>query len=122
MKITRPLKLKNPIQQYAWGSHTAIQSLMREASTEAPWAELWMGDHPKGPSQVFFENRWIPLPDLIRRFPEQILGPAVMEKYPAALPYLFKVLAAEQPLSIQAHPARDQAKPVLKRKTKAARN
>ena len=119
MKITRPLKLKNPIQQYAWGSHTAIQSLMGKASTEAPWAELWMGDHPKGPSQVFFENRWIPLPDLIRRFPEQILGPAVMEKYPEALPYLFKVLAAEQPLSIQAHPARDQAKTGFEKENKS---
>ncbi len=110
MKINYPLKLKNPVQKYAWGSHTAIQKLMNEPSTEEPWAEVWMGVHPKAPSQVYFWQQWIALPDFIRRFPEQILGPAIVDRYDSTLPYLFKLLAAEQPLSIQAHPNAEQAR------------
>lgn len=110
MKINTPLKLKNPVQKYAWGSHTAIQQLMNAPSTKTPWAEVWMGAHPKAPSEVYFGQQWIALPDFIRRFPKQILGPAIAGRYDGTLPYLFKLLAAEQPLSIQAHPNAEQAR------------
>lgn len=107
--IIRPLKLKNTVQHYAWGSHSAIQQLTDTPPSDEPWAELWMGAHPKAPSQVRVDGKWIPLDQYISRFPEILLGKNIAEKFNNTLPYLFKVLAAEQPLSIQAHPSADQA-------------
>ena len=68
--------LKNPIQEYAWGSHTAIADLIGlPGASEAPQAELWMGAHPKAPSQVKIEGRWVSLIELIDRYPTEILSP-----------------------------------------------
>jgi len=103
-------RLKNPIQYYAWGSRHAIADLVgREVPSSRPEAELWMGTHPKAPSHVIFNGGTVPLGDLIMQCPEDILGPEVVHRFGPNLPFLFKVLAADQPLSIQAHPNREQA-------------
>lgn len=107
--IDKPLILKNPILEYAWGSHSAIQDLMDQAPTDSPWAELWMGAHRKAPSQIYFNDKWTPLDTLIQKFPADILGKPVAKKFHNTLPYLFKILAADQPLSVQAHPNKTQA-------------
>lgn len=107
--IAQPLKLENPVQPYAWGSHTDIQGLMGHAPTTEPWAELWMGAHPVAPSRVRVGQETMPLDVLLRRFPEPMLGAKTADQYDHTLPYLFKLLAAEQPLSIQAHPDSTQA-------------
>jgi mannose-6-phosphate isomerase len=49
-------------------------------------------------------DTWLPLPELIDRDGERILGSGSRK-----LPFLFKVLAAARPLSIQAHPDAAQA-------------
>ena len=103
--------LKNKIQPYAWGSHTAISELLgSENPAGEPQAELWMGAHPKAPSLVDCAGKWISLEELIQEKPEDILGKAVAAKFEGRLPYLFKVLAAARPLSIQAHPSPIQAR------------
>lgn len=103
-------KLKNSIQEYAWGSYTAIPELLGEPSpAETPQAELWMGVHPKAPSEVIMGQRKIPLPELIKKDPIAILGSKTAEKFNGSLPFLFKVLAMAEPLSIQAHPNLAQA-------------
>jgi mannose-6-phosphate isomerase len=62
--------LKNTIQNYAWGSTTAIPELLGEKNlSHEPMAELWMGVHPKAPSLVDFEGHWIPLTELISKNP-----------------------------------------------------
>ncbi|MCF8095044.1 MAG: mannose-6-phosphate isomerase, class I [Desulfobacteraceae bacterium] len=110
MSTTRPVLLENPVQKYAWGSKTAIQKLLStEPDDYSPWAELWMGAHPKSPSRVLINKEWIGLDEWIRKDPEGVLGKSIAEKYENTLPYLFKVLAADQPLSIQAHPDRTHA-------------
>ncbi|MCU0598646.1 MAG: mannose-6-phosphate isomerase, class I [Desulfobacterales bacterium] len=103
--FNRPLVLKNTIQEYAWGSKTAIQNLLETPPTGRPWAELWLGAHPKAPSQVDFMGEWVSLDALIDQYADPILGKHVAEKFNNTLPYLFKILAADQPLSIQAHPS-----------------
>jgi mannose-6-phosphate isomerase len=70
---------------------------------------LWMGAHPKAPSRIRFNGRWQPLLELIDRYPNELLGYRIAEKFDRSLPYLFKVLAAAEPLSIQAHPDGQQA-------------
>ncbi len=101
--------LKNTIQEYAWGSYTAISELLEMPPSGNPQAELWMGAHPKSPSLAEYDGKLISLADLIRQYPQEILGKAVAEKFDNQLPYLFKVLAAAKPLSVQAHPNREQA-------------
>jgi len=103
--------LKNTIQEYAWGSTRAIPDLLGQKNPDRrPQAELWMGAHPKAPSRVEYNGRWESLPDLIAENPVDVLGNKVAEKFNNRLPYLFKVLAAARPLSIQVHPDLRQAR------------
>ena len=69
-----------------------------------------MGVHPGGTSKVCSDGVWIPLPDLIQHDPENILGMETAKKFQNQLPFLFKILAAAMPLSIQAHPNLPQAR------------
>jgi mannose-6-phosphate isomerase len=102
--------LQNSIRNYQWGSRTFIPELMGDSSPCAkPQAELWMGAHPKGPSGILFDQNIIPLPEIIEKDPNGILGAAVARTFDNNLPFLFKVLAAAEPLSIQAHPDKTQA-------------
>ena len=103
--------LENPVQNYAWGSRTFIPDLLGESSPAAePMAELWMGAHPKASSAVLLHDKRISLLELIRKSPVDILGNSVAKRFSNTLPFLFKILAAAKPLSIQAHPNRDQAR------------
>jgi mannose-6-phosphate isomerase len=76
------------VQHYAWGDRTFIPELLHTTADGRPWAELWLGTHPNGPAMI--DDR--PLSDVT-----------------GDLPYLLKVLAAARPLSLQAHPNREQA-------------
>ncbi|MFW6011202.1 MAG: mannose-6-phosphate isomerase, class I [Desulfosalsimonas sp.] len=106
-----PVLLQNPVQTYSWGSKTAIQKLLGlKSDSHTPWAELWMGAHPKAPSMVEINGHKTALDQWIKQYPEEVLGKYAAEAFNKTLPYLFKVLAADQPLSIQAHPDRDLAK------------
>ena len=104
-------RLKNTIQEYAWGSHQAIPNLLGQQNPDnKPQAELWMGAHSKAPSLVEYQGQWVSLLDLINQNPKAILGQETAKKFDNRLPYLFKVLAADRPLSIQAHPNLHQAR------------
>lgn len=103
-------ELRNTIRPYAWGSRTALAELCGRPSPSAqPEAELWMGAHPGAPSEVQVDGSWTPLPAWIGQDPEAVLGRSVVARFGAELPFLLKLLAADQPLSIQAHPNRAQA-------------
>jgi mannose-6-phosphate isomerase len=109
-KVKRPALLKNTVQDYAWGSSTAIPQLLGEKNPSGkPQAELWMGAHPKAPSLVDCGGQWRSLQELIENYPQDILGDKIADKFHNKLPFLFKVLAAAKPLSIQAHPGLSQA-------------
>jgi len=109
--MQRIVRLRNPILPYAWGSRRALRAL-RGLAGEAPQpqAELWIGTHPKAPSEVWTGDAWMPLPDLVAADPLAVLGARVVARFGPRLPFLFKILAAAAPLSIQAHPDRAQAR------------
>ena len=110
MELKRPLRLKNKIQEYEWGSRTAIPSILGlPTPSKNPVAELWMGAHPKAPSEVEVEGKWIRLDELISAQPVEVLGESVAKRFSNQLPFLFKIIAADKPLSIQAHPNKEQA-------------
>ena len=105
------LILDNPVQNYAWGSRTAIASFLgRSSPATLPEAELWIGAHPKAPSRIVQPAGLGTLERAIADDPVGLLGPDVCERFDHALPFLFKVLAAAEPLSIQAHPNQAQAR------------
>jgi mannose-6-phosphate isomerase len=113
-------RLQNPVMPYAWGSRTAIADLTgRPVPSPQPEAELWMGAHPKAPSQVICNGHTVSLRDWIAQAPEAILGEKVTRRFGSQLPFLFKVLAAAEPLSIQAHPNIAQARTGYERENHA---
>ena len=102
------VKLRNQVKHYEWGSPLWIPRLLGTSQDGRPWAELWMGSHPAAPSQAIRIDGEIGLGELIAGDPRRYLGTKTAEKW-GALPFLFKLLAAERPLSIQAHPNKHQA-------------
>lgn len=94
-------------RHYAWGSTTTIPRLLGREPDGEPVAELWFGTHPDAPAGVPGHDDT--LAGLIAADPERTVGPAVLERFGAHLPFLIKILAAESPLSIQVHPALEQA-------------
>ena len=103
------LKLKNPIQTYAWGSRTAINELFDiENLAHESQAEIWMGVHKNGCSQVTIDNELMLLSDWIEMDKRAILSGSTVSQFDG-LPYLFKVLAADSALSIQVHPNKEEA-------------
>ncbi|MER7467531.1 mannose-6-phosphate isomerase, class I [Streptomyces sp. NPDC097981] len=103
-------RLTNTIRPYAWGSTTAIPGLLGVEPTGEPQAELWMGAHPGAPSRLDRGAGETTLADVIAADPERELGAAAVAKFGPHLPFLFKILAAGAPLSLQVHPDLEQAK------------
>jgi len=106
------IPISGAVQNYAWGKfgkESAVAQLYHSDGTsiqEKPYAELWMGTHPNGPSRILDESR-SSLCSWIQQHPET-LGKKVQDKFPCSsnhdLPFLFKVLSIAKALSIQAHP------------------
>lgn len=92
------------IKDYAWGirgldsrvARFALESgIIDEVDPDTPYAELWIGTHPSGPST---------LRD----------GTTLEQNVGGPLPFLFKVLSAGKALSIQAHPCKERARDLHK--------
>jgi mannose-6-phosphate isomerase len=112
--------LDNPIQPYAWGSREAIAEFLgRENHSGGPEAELWIGAHPKAPSWLSGVAPERTLGALIQSAPEAMLGPGASRRFSGELPFLLKVIAAAEPLSIQCHPNREQAQAGFERENRA---
>ena len=120
--MDRIRRLRNPIQNYAWGSRTAIADFLgRPSPASEPEAELWMGAHPAAPSEVEHNGAWVKLPDRIAADPEAALGSELVAWHGPDLPFLFKLLAPERALSIQTHPNAEQARRGFERENAAGR-
>lgn len=102
------LAITNTPRDYAWGSTTAIAELLGRRPSGRPEAELWLGAHPGSPSVVVAPavvGGADTLADWFAAEPARALGRDRDE-----LPFLLKLLAADGPLSIQAHPTPEQAR------------
>ena len=94
------------IQHYHWGDYSFIPELQGRPTGDQPEAELWMGAHPTSPSKTLESNRG--LDDIISNNRDASLGPW-KEFFGEELPYIMKILAIREPLSIQVHPSAEQA-------------
>ena len=86
------LKIENQARDYAWGSPNLIADYFGVEATGSAMAEVWFGTHPGSPARVVGTGAGLS---------EAIGG--------SSLTFLLKILAAGQPLSIQAHPNSAQA-------------
>lgn len=102
--------LRGAVRTYAWGSRTAIAEFTgRPVPTPHPEAELWFGAHPADPAYLETTKGETSLLDVVAADPEGELGHAARTEFGDQLPFLLKVLAADEPLSLQAHPSSEQA-------------
>jgi mannose-6-phosphate isomerase len=76
--------IRGVAQHYAWGDRSAIPHILGQPADGKPWAEWWLGTHPMAPSSLD--------------------GGAPLSSVAGDLPYLLKLLAAAEPLSLQTHP------------------
>jgi mannose-6-phosphate isomerase len=99
--------LINTVQNYAWGSFDSLAKIRGAAvPSSLPEAEIWMGAHPLAPSRI--EGAEASLLELITGNADVMLGTRTAAEF-GRLPFLMKLLAAREPLSLQAHPTIDQA-------------
>lgn len=96
------IRLTGALQEYAWGSRTALHDFLGTAPTGRPAAELWYGAHPAAPSLAHVGDQPVPLDALLLADPA-LLGAGT------ELPFLVKVLSADRALSLQVHPGAEQA-------------
>lgn len=78
--------LDNASRRYDWGSSSDIPRFLGQEPDGGPMAEIWMGTHPLAPSLVVADE------------------PVTLDQVAGELPFLFKILAADRPLSLQVHP------------------
>ncbi|XP_026875786.1 mannose-6-phosphate isomerase isoform X1 [Electrophorus electricus] len=118
MEEVKVFPLSCVVQNYAWGKmglDSEVAKLVVGADPQAvidegkPYAELWMGTHPKGDALIK-DNRISQrtLGQWIADYPG-CLGSKVKDTFQGQLPFLFKVLSVNTALSIQAHPNRELA-------------
>ena len=82
--------IRGVVQHYPWGDHDVIPRMLGLEPDSRPWAELWLGTHERAVATL---DDGRPLRDEV-----------------GDLPYLLKVLAAAEPLSLQTHPNAEQAR------------
>ncbi|MEO0788040.1 MAG: mannose-6-phosphate isomerase, class I [Bacteroidota bacterium] len=95
------LALDGVIQPYAWGGSSFLADLTYKSQPPGePWAEWWLGAHPKGPAQTALGT----LDEVIGDRPAEVLSKNIADHFGGRLPFLLKVLDVQDMLSIQVHP------------------
>lgn len=82
-------RLHSTPKEYSWGSPDFLPAIFGTVNTGNPQAEIWFGTHPA--SSTTFED-----------------GSLISEQL--KIPFLLKILSASEPLSLQVHPNKEQAK------------
>ncbi|CBN76539.1 Mannose-6-phosphate isomerase [Ectocarpus siliculosus] len=104
-------RMSSFIQKYAWGKpgdQSVVASLKAagdssyQVDVDQPYAEMWIGTHPSGPSNLLTNSGRVGplLKDHLASEPEALGDIA----HKGDLPFLFKVISINKALSIQAHP------------------
>ncbi len=133
-------RLQGRSRDYAWGSRGVIPGLFGYPAAEQPVAEVWLGAHPDDPARLgcgenapLFDvdqlypsvvntpspadapgsagsTRPVTLEDFVAANPEAVLGEEIVYRHGGQLPYLLKLIAPTEPLSLQVHPSLEQAR------------
>ena len=125
-------RLQGRSRDYAWGSDGVIPQLFGYPPAEGPVAEVWLGAHPDDPARLGCDEHaplfdvgqlypsdasrgpeatpLVTLEDFVAANPEAALGEEIMYRHGKQLPYLLKLIAPAEPLSLQVHPSLEQAR------------
>ncbi|GBE84244.1 Mannose-6-phosphate isomerase [Sparassis crispa] len=122
--MAKVFKIVPTTQKYDWGKIGLSSKVAQYAAAskipgftldeKAPYAELWMGTHPSGPSRLLASDTNETLAHYLAANPE-LIGGTVIERFRDAgaaegnIPFLLKVLAIGKALSIQTHPDKKMA-------------
>ena len=106
----RVLPITGKVQHYAWGGYYYLPKLLNiPVKKGETYAEFWLGTHDRGSAE--FKNgseNPVTLKDYVEAFPVQTLGEKASKTF-GRLPFLLKVLDVKDMLSIQVHPAKQDA-------------
>ena len=96
----------------AWGSFQAIPEFLGTPEDGQPVSEVWFGDHPDGPTVAVDEEgqEISSLADLIDSDPRAMLSSGILFSFGSQLPYLMKIIAPAEALSLQVHPTKEIAR------------
>lgn len=100
-------------KRYAWGSNEQLQHMFQLHGVDAqgPIAEMWFSGHAQSPSVIDIQGHSeVPLTEAIRSNPDGMIGMRGSREFGPVLPFLFKIIAADVPLSLQVHPVDFQAR------------
>ena len=106
MTSPTPLKISGTVQHYPWGKlgkNSIFATLAPQAKLDLPCAEIWFGTHPKGPATCVLNHVPTSLDQVLTSNPH-FQSSSSRSRFGPVLPFLLKVLAIGNPLSIQAHP------------------
>ncbi|MGD1821813.1 MAG: mannose-6-phosphate isomerase, class I [Pleomorphochaeta sp.] len=105
--MNKYIKIEPKVMEYAWGNKDFIPTLINKEIDGNPKAELWMGTHSGAPSLIEGSDKT--LEDYLKEH-VCFFSSEHVQKFNDNLPFLFKILAIEKPLSIQCHPNYKEAK------------
>lgn len=106
-----PLKFQPILKERLWGG-TKLKEVFGKPSTSDITGESWELSTVKGDVSVVANGDLAntSLQDLIEKYPEQLLGKSVVDRFGTDFPILIKFIDAKQDLSIQLHPNDQLAK------------
>ena len=101
--------LQGTLMHYDWGGQHFLPELLGIANEQGkPFAEYWMGAHPKSSSSILVNNQPVKLVNTISEDPNHFLGERVAARF-GSLPFLLKIQDVQHILSIQVHPTLEEA-------------
>ena len=100
-----PLKFYSILKERLWGG-TKLGTLLGKELESDLIGESWELSGVAGDVSIVANGSFkgTTLTDLINRFPEEILGKSVLERFGKEFPILIKFIDAQKDLSIQLHP------------------
>ncbi|WP_022868195.1 mannose-6-phosphate isomerase, class I [Schaalia vaccimaxillae] len=90
-----------------WGSLDAIPTFLGDRANGSPVSEIWFGAHRDGPT-LLADGRT--LAQFIEEDPRGTLGAGLLYAFGPTLPFLMKIIAPAQTLSLQVHPTKEIAR------------
>jgi len=90
-----------------WGSPDAIQHFLEYPSDVDPISELWFGSHLDGPTKA---GSCQTIAGLVEHDPKLALGSGIVYSFGSQLPFLAKIIAPAEALSLQVHPTKEIAR------------
>lgn len=106
-----PLKFHPILKEKLWGGSKLKQVLGKEISSDIT-GESWELSGVKGDVSIVSngELKGTSLQELIKKYPDELLGKSIADRFGTEFPILIKFIDAQQDLSIQVHPNDELAK------------